>query len=415
MKLSDLLWWRRTPKGSSPDAKLVPALSDGVREIGKDAFHFDIDDSDGRREKVEVGDKFGQTKQPLIRLYKWQEECSASLVVPFDSAYEMTVDDVNGVVSYESSKVQVNLYRAEAAMEFAYVLLSKPSTNSFRWPFIAKNLRFHYQPVLTRQEIEEELANRPDNVVGSYAVYHMWKGSVGRTEVADKFRSGKAFHWYRPIAVDARDNWVWCELSVNQILGVMRVTVPQSFLDTATYPVVIDPTFGYTTVGGSDANRSANSVTASGLAAPADGDGLTDTFHMYSSRTGATNVYVGLYDDSTGPNNLIAGSPVGHIAEPTWAEQWKSFAMSGLAVSNGVSYWNCAAFGNSVRLWYDVLGGTNRHWDNVGDESSWNDPYDSDSNSGAKYSMYTSYTPSSAGPPIFSVAPIHLFKEGYLM
>ena len=42
------------------------------------------------------------------------------------------------------------------------------------------------------------------------------------------------------------------------VYGRMTVTVPQNFLDKAVYPVIIDPTFGYATIGNSE-DRTNNS------------------------------------------------------------------------------------------------------------------------------------------------------------
>jgi len=84
-------------------------------------------------------------------------------------------------------------------------------------------------------------------VVGSYAVYHSTKRNniVGGME----YQTGKAFHIYRPHAVDADGVKVWCELDITE--GELTVTVPEDFLNKASYPVVVDPTFGYSSVGAS--------------------------------------------------------------------------------------------------------------------------------------------------------------------
>ena len=78
-------------------------------------------------------------------------------------------------------------------------------------------------------------------MVGSYAAY--------RTE-AVRNQSNKAFHIYRPWAVDSKGKKVWCAFDSNWD-GVtdLNITVPQNFLDSATYPITIDPTLGYTIAG----------------------------------------------------------------------------------------------------------------------------------------------------------------------
>ncbi|GAI88795.1 unnamed protein product, partial [marine sediment metagenome] len=98
----------------------------------------------------------------------------------------------------------------------------------------------------TEQDIEEG-CRRPLNVEGSYAVYHATKGKVHSSQAeAEKYKVGKAFHIYRPIAEDALGNKAWCALHIDGYTDPknLTITVPQQFLDEATYPVTIDPDFG---------------------------------------------------------------------------------------------------------------------------------------------------------------------------
>lgn len=135
----------------------------------------------------------------------------------------------------------------ENEFDIDFTLDSKPDTNVFTYKIEgAEEFDFFYQPELTPEEIAEG-AERPDNVVGSYAVYHKTKANhrVGSTNYA----TGKAFHVYRPKAIDANGAEVWAELNYDN--GTLSVTVPQRFLDEAVYPVVVDPTFGYTSQGAS--------------------------------------------------------------------------------------------------------------------------------------------------------------------
>jgi hypothetical protein len=137
--------------------------------------------------------------------------------------------------------------RSDNEFDIDFTLHAKPDTNVFTYKIEgADEFDFWYQPALTDEEIAEG-ASRPDNVVGSYAVYHKSKANhrIGSTNYA----TGKAFHIYRPKAIDASGAETWAELNYND--GVLSVSVPQTFLDNAVYPVVVDPTFGYSTCGAS--------------------------------------------------------------------------------------------------------------------------------------------------------------------
>ncbi|RLB69417.1 MAG: hypothetical protein DRH04_05245 [Deltaproteobacteria bacterium] len=138
----------------------------------------------------------------------------------------------------------------DGGVEFDIVLRRRPPTN--RWVFLldAENFEFYYQPPLHPDHptwADEDNDGTPDsfrpmNVVGSYAVYHKWKAN-------NEYRTGKAFHIYRPHVTDARGNETWADLRIEN--GVMTVTVDREWLNNATYPVRIDPNFGYESVGGS--------------------------------------------------------------------------------------------------------------------------------------------------------------------
>jgi hypothetical protein len=144
-----------------------------------------------------------------------------------------------------------------ALKELEIILSEPPKTNEFHIPFTAKDLTFLYQPPLTEEFKQEdcdvwtethvklktgEERHRPENIVGSYAVYHA-------SRKGNEYMTGKAFHIYRPEAVDAKGNRVWADMKIAD--GEIIISVPQKFLDSAVYPVVVDPTFGYTSIGGS--------------------------------------------------------------------------------------------------------------------------------------------------------------------
>lgn len=64
-----------------------------------------------------------------------------------------------------------------------------------------------------------------------------------------EYKTGKAFHIYRPKAIDANGVEQWCSLDIKD--GILTVIIPQNFLNKALYPVIVDPTFGYTSAGAS--------------------------------------------------------------------------------------------------------------------------------------------------------------------
>jgi hypothetical protein len=178
--------------------------------------------------------------------------------------------------------------------------------------------------------------------------------------------------------------------------GVLEVWVPKWFLDSAVYPVVIDPDFGYKTIGGSNASRGSSSVSISALAAPAS-SGTTDYMYVYSAEGDEnTDMWAGLYTDNSGPDALVSGSPVANIDMASWSAEWHQLTMGSISVTGSTNYWLSVNSSSSYTLYYDSEGGTNRYWDNSVTGGSWNDPAEQDASSGAKYSFYVEYTAAGA-------------------
>ena len=95
----------------------------------------------------------------------------------------------------------------DGGFEIEVYFPERPASNVFRFAIEgAEELDFFYQPELTPEELAQD-AVRPENVVGSYAVYHKTEANhrVGDTNYA----TGKAFHIYRQFnnRPSRRSNW----------------------------------------------------------------------------------------------------------------------------------------------------------------------------------------------------------------
>lgn len=191
--------------------------------------------------QIEIGDSKQPDFLPQFKVMRWDNEVNFSMRAEVDP--NATVDIADGIVKYVATNYEVHQYEKpdvseDGGHEFEWVLPIQPKSNVLTATIQTKELDFFYQPALTQDEIDQG-AERPDNVVGSYAVYHKSKRDniVGGKE----YKTGKAFHIYRPEAIDAKGNRTWCELNIemNEGSGVMTTTIPQKFLDTASYPVKV--------------------------------------------------------------------------------------------------------------------------------------------------------------------------------
>ena len=210
------------------------------------------------RIEVEIGDSKQADFKPQFKIKRWDNEVNFSMRATEDPDAITVVEDEK--IKYKTKDYEVHQYEKpeigeDGGFEFEWVLDKKPESNVFTATIQTKELDFFYQPSLTPEEIEQGV-KRPDNIVGSYAVYHKTKKNnrVGGKE----YKTGKAFHIYRPEAIDAKGNRVWCELNIDEKAGTLSVTVPDKWLNKAAYPVKVDPTFGYTSIGATEGFQSIN-------------------------------------------------------------------------------------------------------------------------------------------------------------
>lgn len=212
-----------------------------------------------RNLSIRVGDSTANRFKPELEITAWNGECSFKIDLRTDTSRTITESitppveqDLNSRIEGQQDSVfSFEIYlRDDGNLEWEIVLACLPDTNVFAFKYEATGLTFAYQDTLT--DDEKLWAERPDSVVGSYAVFHSdarnnWKDSTGDWHV---YQTGKAFHIYRPKAVDSAGKEIWCDLRIAD--GEFKVTVDKKWLKNASYPVSIDPTIGYTTLGGSN-------------------------------------------------------------------------------------------------------------------------------------------------------------------
>jgi hypothetical protein len=297
--------------------------------------------------------------------------------------------------------------RGEEAVKIDIELSQKPATNTFLFALEGwEDLEFYYQPELTPEQIERG-AVRAENIVGSYAVYHATKRDhqVGQTN----YQNGKMFHIYRPKIVDASGAWVWGELSYDA--GTLSVTVPEAFLETATYPVRVDPTFGYTTAGGTAANIARAYQTRSirwGMAASSTATSSVSSIHTNLSSTVSTQSidvtsFLNYEDTQTNSLQEVVRSERNGLSIGT-TQDWYTFTPTSTKiigiddfVISVVGDGTDVGAGNDVQVWYDASGSRNSYYTNVSGASSYTTNTESpwataELPSGELWSMYVTYT-----------------------
>lgn len=281
------------------------------------------------------------------------------------------------------------------------LLNEKPSTNVFCYAIEgAENYDFFYQPPLTQEEIAEG-SSRPPEIEGSYAVYH--KTLANHIEGKTNYETGKVMHIPRPQVWSLSDEStkVWADMHYDA--GQLCVTVPQDFLNKAEYPVRVDPTFGYTTIGASTNGTLANTIQC-GNGNPST-SGTVTTISVYTTDSGNESLLKGsLYASST----ESLQNPQSTEITTTNGSGWESVSLSSLSVTNQsylICVWAPVTTGNFLN--YDS-GGTNNRFRNL-TYGSWPDPLSSSASSQLK-SIYATYTESGGSSPSESKGKIIIFE-----
>lgn len=303
---------------------------------------------------VEIGDIQSPTFRPHIKIKKWDNDASLDLELITDEQDAQVIEDgANNKIKWVGQKKEVHFYELPAdnaekfekgGYEFEIVLKQKPESNVMRFSMQSRNLDFYYQPALTPEEIAEG-RNRPDDVVGSYAVYHITKKN-------NQYRTGKAFHIYRPKVFDSAGKWTWGELNINPANTELTVTIPQQFIDNAVYPVfhAAGLTFGHTSIGAS--NGSGNSgVMIADKAIVADGGGTLNSISFYFYFYSGNGWRAALYDGT--PNAKIVNSDT---AEATASgTQWQTATTGAATISAAGTYYIARQIhtGSGIYSWYD--------------------------------------------------------------
>jgi hypothetical protein len=381
----------------------------GVSPINNGAFEITTKTGD----TAQIGDPTKPTFSPEITLTRWNGECKLKLA--FDDS---TIEPASKTVQHSEAEVRLNtplldfifyeVDKDDTALEEEIILKTKPVSNKIIFINQSKNLIAYHQPPLSQEfnaedcvELSETHAllksggeyERPIHVVNSIAFYHGARGNLhAGAEASGKYKAGKAFHLYRPECIDAEGKHAWADFALDAN-GNIVMTLPEGFLDSAKYPVVVDPTFGYTSVGASENGLSGTM----GCSFQAPDAGTLTSVSLYTKNvlTGEDKLAAGgVYSDSDGS----VGTRLGYeytddpIPNDNVYHGWFPCSPLSIQIAAGTNYW----FTESVTSdgWFGVKydsGDTNQ-----AATSSDNEPppitLSNPAYSNRRYSIYATYT-----------------------
>lgn len=368
---------------------------------------------------VEVGDTKQTSFYPQIKAMKWDNEVNFSVRYSSDLTDASQSKDANDVITWiGKDNVKVRMYEKDdpndknaGGFEFEFELPAKPASNTFDLTIQTKGLNFLYQDEITDDEAQRQVdlyqkayddghtevvvptlaeakrKMRPENVVGSYAVYHDSKKD-------NEYKAGKAFHLYRPEAADSKGNKTWCDLNIDTDTGLLTIIIPQKFLDEAVYPVIVDPTFGWTSVGGSSASITSTQCYA--YVVTANASVFIDKLVVYTNKSGAGSNPSGkgiIFNGTTGTIPVLTNGVAPAVAITSTTAAWVDLPYSTKpTVTNGNGYrlgWTSSQDFPATVAYYDTQPGIDNTY-NYATPDSWAASFGE--NPTAQMSMYASYT-----------------------
>jgi len=341
------------------------------------------------RINIVIGNEKDKTKlHPSAKIKRWDGEVSSEITLITDNAKgkESYSDDGN-VVTWEKGNLKAKFYQRYdvegGGFEFEVHLPERPETNQIQFKVDTMGLNWYYQPPLTQQEINEG-AVRPDNVVGSYAVYA--KSPKANYVGGKEYKTGKVFHVYRPHIVDKLGKKTWGVFSLDKRKGILTITIDNDWLNNAAYPIIVDPTFGYTSVGatmGYLPNNYIRGVLHTGAT------GTATSISLYNYGYSGGFIKFALYERISSNNRSLVGYTSEAIITSKHEFQTLNF-VSNPAIS-GVDYFISAFCNSTLSMVYDSVGCTlsNKALSYGAFPSS-----DTSSELGESlyYSLYTTYT-----------------------
>ena len=171
--------------------------------------------------------------EPVFSLQKW-EEAGLRFRSEFAGERVHQIREIPGLTVLTTGKRQ-HVYRRldEGHFEYDIILPEYPGTCMFKIPLeCPRGISFY------KQGKKYGHLMRP-NALGSYAVY--WKRKN------NQYRTGKFCHIYRPKIIDATGRWIWGDLDWDG--EALWITVDESWLKRARYPVTVDPVIGTQSAG----------------------------------------------------------------------------------------------------------------------------------------------------------------------
>lgn len=336
-----------------------------------------------------TGDKF----VPNINMRKWNDEAWLNINhSDIVNAEKETLIDGKAEIEI-GNNIHKYYIDENGHLEYEIVLKTKPISNKIELGLdFPIGLLFHYQDTLENdykrdndgcQALAEYLEKhkRPDNVIGSY--YVRWNKKNNR------YKTGKFCHIYRPQLTDSHNTKRWAGINIEN----HKLIIDCDFTGLI-FPVIIDPTIGYTTDGGSD-GAGEDFIRICRYACGETGTCNPGTFYVHLEEQGETGFRGVVYSDNSGTavnEAKISSSEAEGTAPAVFDWATAAITVAG-GFSNGVDYW-IGVHHHKASISYDTV--TAGYEDGERGSHNWEgglpNPWSKDADSGIEISTYIDYS-----------------------
>ena len=355
---------------------------------------------------AEIGDtKDATTFQPQLKITRWDNEVNVSFRLVHNEK-NPTVEFDGEKTKWKGDKVEAHFYdkpdiSEDGGHEFEVILKEDPRTDKSKgydleFSIETKGLEFFKQLALTPAEIAEG-AVRPEDIIDSYAVYY--KDCPANYVDGKLYRNGKAFHIKRIQSTDAVGTKTWHDQNIDVDKKKHVVPLTKDFLDNAAYPAVIDPTFGYTTGGGSAYGGGSNACYLSYPHTFISEDATVSKLSAYVQPGGAQPYIKGIiFQHQTNSETIISNGVGGQSAQVT-SKAWKdsTFATPPTMTANTnylLSVIVSVVDSGGLAVMYDSVAGYSMDWynNNYATPTDFGSNYEQWLYDGYALSIYATYT-----------------------
>jgi hypothetical protein len=387
---------------------------------------------------VTVGDEREQAFKPHLLAGKWDDEYWFSLSWRMPPVISDQFNNTNGLLELDTNRFTYRNYVLnDNVVEIEIELKQAPVSNQLVFDVEqSRGIGWHYQGAVTEEdglwddEHEAWIApNRPERVVGSYALY------VEKDWTADqKYRSGKLAHLYSWEAVDADESRVVLPLVYDDVAETLTIAIPQDYLDKAVYPVLVvgnGDTIGFASCGGSTQGISSDWLFCSGDTDGGYDIGSAGTYNIdgWGNSCGDSNQASALFkaclydDDGASPpepnsrhsyhNEVDADDETNCDADSTPCAL-ATYPDNGTSTLDGVTkYWVCLlSEGGNYDLYYDSVANYKNEYktgQTYADPPAASWPSGSTSWDGQKVTAFIDYTEQAGGLSI--PVAMHHYKQ----